>query len=297
MGGLNRVTAAELVRNFGVWQSRALHAPIVVTHRGRETHLLTPYRASQGDAQGVDAEWTPLLDEMVEAVLIIDAKLCIVRANRAACSILRLSEADLTDVPVHVAIPGFGDGLVWRYIARTLETGEPFSGDVQSPLRTDGWLRIKLVRAGAGVALIFRDVTDELAGFVGLDAARATIRSASTLGHLGHARLSVRGMIEGVDATLRDRIDSSDEALCRVAFASLLPLNKRAGFNAAFEEAMQTGACGPVETALVGRSGEAFPARLGLVRIAGPYAPEGAAVAVSWEPPLTPPCGALPSPH
>lgn len=297
MGALNRVTAAELVRNFGVWQSRALQAPVVVTHRGRETHLLTPYREDTSEGDMRDLDWDGLLDEVVEAVVIVDAECRIVRANRAAGAMIAAVQANTQPTPLRDIIPGFGDGMVARYLSRTLRTGEPFAGDVRSPLGKEGWLRIKLVRFGDGAALIFRDVTDELAGFTNSEAIRSTLRSYATLGHVGQARLSVRGMIEDTDANLRERIGAGEEALRRVTFASLIPLRERTRFHEAFENAMRDGTYGPVETELVGRNGESFSARLGLSRVSGPYAVEGAIVVASWDQPLTPPSAAPPSPH
>ena len=297
MGALDRVTAAELVRNFGVWQSRALHAPVVVTHRGRETHLLTPYREDAPWGESPAGDWSGLLDEIAEAVVVIDADYRIVRTNRAAGAAISALEASSRHAPLREVIPGFADGLVARYLARTLRTGEGFAGDLPSPLSRDGWLRIKLVRSGDGAALIFRDVTAELVEFTGADTTQGTIRSFAALGNVGHARLSVRGMIEDVDANLRDRIGASGEALRRVAFASLLPLRQRARFHEAFEDAMRSGASGPLETELVGRTGETVAACLGLSRVSGPYAVEGAVVAVSWSLSVTPPCAAPPSPH
>ena len=70
-----------------------------------------------------------------------------------------------------------------------------------------------------------------------------------------------------------------------------------ARFHEALEDAIQSGASGPVEADLVGRTGESLPVRLGLCRVSGPYAVEGAVVAVSWSPPITLPCAAPPSPH
>src|SRR4051794_36060592 len=90
-------TAAEISRNFGQWQDRALQAPVRVTHHGRPRvvivsaaefeRLLTDreesfespsWTAAAKDAEGALAT---LMDGMAEGFIALDANLRITAAN------------------------------------------------------------------------------------------------------------------------------------------------------------------------------------------------------------------------
>ena len=275
-----RVSAAELIRGFGTWQARALLAPIVVTHRGRDALMLGPY-ACDGSS-GSDQAATSLLDDIVESVLILDHDLRVIHANRAARDLVGGALVPDPYASLTSLLPGFGDEVIHRHLVRTLTTGEIFSGDVRSPLREDGWLRLKMVRAGDGLALIFRDVTEELNAFALSDIKASIVESIEALGTVGYARVSVRGMIERASASLCKRIGASGDAVRRVAFASLMPMRNRAEFNDRLEDVMQGGQPTRFESQLIVRSGEEVAVDLSLAPINGLYVTEGMTVLANW---------------
>lgn len=275
-----RVSAAELIRGFGTWQARALHGPIVVTHRGRDALLLGPYVS--GDAAPPAPVGADLLDDVLESILTLDRDLRVVNMNRAARDLLGRGFLADPHVPLGSLLPGWGDALIQRHLLRTLHTGEIFSGDVPSPLRQDGWMRLKIVRMGEGLALILRDVTDELAAFNRSDVKNSIVESIDALGTIGYARVSLRGMIERASVSLCERIGASGEAIRRVAFAALMPMRDRAAFNERLEAVMQERQPLRLAGRLVARSGEEIAVDLSLAPIHGLYAAEGATVLASW---------------
>lgn len=275
-----RVSAAELIRGFGTWQARALLAPIVVTHRGRDALTLGPYVSDKPN--GSDLRAVSLLDDIVESVVIVDSDLRVAHLNRAARDLVGRNLSADPHMPLTSLLPGFGDEVIRRHFMRTLSTGEIFSGDVRSPLREDGWLRLKVVRTGDGLALIFRDVTDELDAFNRSDIKASIVESIEALGTIGYARLSVRGMIEWASGSLCDRIGASAESVRRVAFASLMPMRGRTEFNDSLEAVMQEHRPRHFASQLVTRSGEEVTVDLSLAPIKGLYSTEGATVLASW---------------
>src|SRR5687768_6748855 len=88
-GGEACVTASELVRQFGLWQERALQQPVFVLRRGRPSLVLTsldlmrrlcaPHEAASDTTLA-----TLLMDAMRDSVVVVDAAGRIDDLNRAA---------------------------------------------------------------------------------------------------------------------------------------------------------------------------------------------------------------------
>ena len=75
------VPAAELTRNFGLWQDRSAHGPVFVTHHGRPRVVLMSISTFEGlgkvpptpSAIGMDPVTGLLLDRLDEGFVAFDA--------------------------------------------------------------------------------------------------------------------------------------------------------------------------------------------------------------------------------
>jgi PAS domain-containing protein len=155
-GAAQTVTASELVRQFGLWQERAVHAPVYVLHRGRPRlalasielmEALCSARLRDRGAAGLDA----LLDAIREIVVIVDGDLAVVRMSGAARRYFDLDgEAGLT-------LDRLGGRVVADFLAdrarRAIERGLAETVEIAATRRPGRRLSIDILPWGDGAAL------------------------------------------------------------------------------------------------------------------------------------------------
>lgn len=170
-----RVSAADFIRGFANWRLQAAREPVVVTHHGKDAHVLISlddYRRLDGEAGDVagtadrlQQSLAGLVESIRDGVILIDRQWRILAANPAACDMLERSCADLIGAPLTTAVPRIEGSFLAQHLVRLIDHRERFSGDVPDILRPRQWLRVDLVPAPVGGALILRDVSDALRVF------------------------------------------------------------------------------------------------------------------------------------
>lgn len=287
-----RVSAAEFIRGFASWRLHSARRPVVVTHHGKDAHVLISlddYRRLGGarDAAGETTETRlhdsrlQLLESIRDSLILVDRQRRIVAINPAAVDMLEASAAALVDQPLAAALPAIETSLVFHHILRMIDHRERFSGDLPSLLRPGQWLHIDLIPLPIGGAIVLRDVSDAIAALERDDARAAAIRAIEVDGGIGHACISVREGIEHANEALLATIGVGDTAIRRVRFSALLALGRRQAFAEALEELFRTGVPVRIESELVARDGAAVPVTLSIVERRSAYASEGAVVLVT----------------
>jgi PAS domain-containing protein len=285
-----RVSAAEFVRNFGVWRERATSSPVTITNHGRDTHVLVSSGTYSVIAQDnmspttcddAYASMNAFFDKVRDCVIIIDHDLVVQRANAAACDFLKMSAATIETAPLAQTLPRLDESLALRHIIRTLTTGERSSTDVPSITRPGVWLHIETFPINEGAAIFFRDITADVESNRGADVKQIIIEAIGLHGNVGHARISIRETIETVDAVFCDMMNLREEVLRRVKFSTMIVQRKRAAFHDALETVFLRQ--GPVclDTCLLSNSGRELPVRLSIVELGGKFATEGAIIVVT----------------
>lgn len=284
-----RVSAADFVRGFANWRSHTSRKPVVVTHHGKDAHVLISlddYRRLGGDGEGAgkahlqDSQLL-LLEAVRDSLVLIDRERRIAALNPAASDMFEIAAAALVGEPLTAALPMIEASCIFPHILRMLDYRERFSGELPSLLRPGQWLRADLIPLPVGGAIILRDITETIAAREGAGAQQAAIRAIDVDGGIGHAQLSVRETVEYANETLINMIGVRETAICRVRFSALLPLAARHQFSEALETLYRTGAPIRLESELVSREGQAVPVTLSIVERRGTYASEGAAILVT----------------
>ena len=279
------VPAADFVRRFGVWRDRAKDTPVFVTNHGRPTHVLlgidrfdalnrTDHPRSEMDP--VDRSVIEAFDKVRECVFIVDADLRILRANMAACSFLARPVHDVVGAPLNAVVPKLSESFVERNIKRTLTTGEHLAADVRSLTRDGVWLHVESVRVPAGVAVKFRDITEDVEAHRVADVKKCMIRAMEVDGSIGYARISPRGMIERADRVLTDLVGLSAENIQRVSICTMVLPARREEFRDKLEQVFETVDTLGFESCLLTSSGGELPVRISMVALRGEYACDGA---------------------
>lgn len=283
-----RVSAAEFIRGFANWRLRAARRPVVVTHHGKDAHVLISlddYRRLDGGAEGAgggtgilrDAQ-ADLLESIRDGVILIDRQWRVAAVNPAASDMLETAAADLIGTALTHALPRLNGSLLLHHLVRLIDYRQRFSGDLRGLIRPGQWLRVDLVPLRIGGALVLRDVSEVIGRLAAADAQRATADAVAAHGAIGWARLSVRETVEEANDALTGMVGVGAVAIRRVRFSALLAVGARHSFAEALETMFRDRTPQRIASELVTREGAAIPVTLAMAELRGPYASEGALV-------------------
>jgi len=285
-----RVSAADFIRGFASWRLHSARKPVVVTHHGKDAHVLISlddYRRLGGAGEGVSNE-TQLRDSQVlllesvrDSLILVDRQRRISAVNPAAADMLEVAAATLVGQPLAAALPGIETSLIFHHILRMIDHRERFSGDLPSLLRPGQWLHADLVPLPIGGAIILRDVSEAIAALEASDARTAALRALDADGGIGHACISLREAVEYANASLTAMLGVGDEAIRRVKFSALLAVARRAQFSDALEGVLRDGKPARIESDLVVRDGAIVPVTLSIAERRNAYFSDGAVVIVT----------------
>jgi len=212
-GRTTRASAAEVCRNFGLWQDRAMRGPVLVTNHGRPKTVLLSIESYEGRgdtvAEAVGAA-AMVVERIAQGFVAFDDRLRLTSANRAACDQLGSSLAAMTGLTVAELFGGGPAAPIERLLMRVLVTGEARRAEVPGMIG-DRALRIDAFAIGGGAALLFDMVDGSVRnGVAERDALMSLIADAGA----ASARINLRGCL----------VDPDD------AFAALCDLPVGTGF-------------------------------------------------------------------
>jgi len=286
-----RVSAAEFIRGFANWRMQAARKPVVVTHHGKDAHVLISlddYRrldrehgAGRAPTDMLGHSLALLMESIADGVIVIDRQWRILAINPVASDMLERAAAELIGSELAAALPEFGGSLLFQRIIRLIDHRERFSGDMPGILRPRQWLHVDLVPLPVGGAIMFRDVSEAMADIAAGDARRALATAIDIDGGVGHARLSLRETVDTANAALTAMVGVDAAAIRRVRFSALLAVGQRAAFSDALETVFRSGEPARIASQIVTREGVALDVTLSIVEVRGAYASEGAVVLVT----------------
>lgn len=282
-----RVSAADFIRGFANWRLQAARKPVVVTHHGKDAHVLISlddYRrlGHTGPAvRDLRASLADLVESIHDGILVIDRERRIIAANPAASDMFATAAAEMIGRNLVEALPQFGRHLLLAHIHRLLDHRERFSGDVPGLLNPRRWVHAELVPIPAGGALLLRDVSAAMAELSENDARRALADAIGAHGDIGCAAISVREAVEDANDALTAWVGVDPAAIRRVRFSALVAMKERTSFGEALETVFRTGLPTRRASALITREGDAVPVMLAIAERRSAYASEGAMIAVT----------------
>jgi PAS domain-containing protein len=288
--GHDRVSAADFIRGFANWRMQAARRPVVVTHHGKDAHVLISlddYRRMGWAGEGgvpraaLRESQILLLESVRDALILVDRERRIVAINPAAADMLEVTAASLIGQPLCAALPTIETTLIFHHILRMIDHRERFSGDLPSLLRPGQWIHADLVPLPVGGAIILRDVSEAIAAIEASDARAAALRAIDADGGIGHACISLREAVEYANEALTAMLGVGDEAIRRVKFSALLGLGRRAAFGEALEAVLRGGKPVRIESELVARDGATVPVALAIAERRNAYFSDGAVVIVT----------------
>ncbi|WP_419825700.1 type II toxin-antitoxin system prevent-host-death family antitoxin [Sphingomonas sp.] len=285
------VSAAEITRNFGMWQDRAGQGPLVVTHHGRPRCVLLSAESYRAIAEGgaldeVGGEAArhgityALLAERIDAGLVeLDADLTITRANGVAGLLLRRAAEHLVGRAIAEAAPTLGTGFPGARIGRAARDGEEARFDC---LMDDGTgVSVHVFPWPGGAALLLRRAGAAEAAERAMAEAGARDAALAAHGGLGQMRLTVRGTIAEVDYAFAALAGFERARLTGVRAADLMALSARVALADAIERVLSGGGPEALDTRLLVNGGDERAVRVGIAPVPDGLAVGGAAIAVT----------------
>lgn len=285
-GEPQRVSAADFIRGFASWRLRSAREPVVVTHHGKDAHVLISMgdyrRLDNGVPQeGLRDSLADLMESIRDAVVVVDRDRRVLAANPAAADLIETAAASLIGIRIEDALPMLEGHLIEAHVNRMLVHRERFAGEVPALLRPGQWLRVDLVPLPVGGAIVLRDISTTADDRIDADMRRALAIALEAHGAIGRASVSVREMVEDANEALVTMVGVDPAAIRRVRFSALVTMRERAAFVEALEDVFRTGMPARLASSLVTRDGAALPVALAIAERRGSYASEGAVIVVT----------------
>lgn len=286
--GGRSVTAAELVRNFAHWREIGAQEPVLVTHHGRGTHILMgmePYARLTGakDRPDTHDRTHELANRIHQGLLLCKSDLCIDFINPVALSMTKRWDRQLEGKPLFEALPEFAGAVTEAHIRHSLVSGEASAADIPSPFRKDSWLHFETFPFNGGVALLLRDITDDVQHHRLADIKSSILKAMTMHDGVSYLRVSMRGFVEIVDDSFCAMMGLPPEKLTGVPLPDLIAMPVRRQLREDLEQVLNGQGDRRVATHFLSNNGEIVPVDASLVRLHGTYGTEGAVMVVTAE--------------
>lgn len=224
------VSAADISRNFGDWQSKALQSPVTITHHGRPRLILAsvdafqaaPFEASRPG--GVLAnQLRTVLNQMREAFYALGPDLRIIDINPAAELYINATRDSVMGQDIRDSFPDLRESIAWDFFTRVMRTGEQAEFKLRSRLRANPMLNVRVFPYdGGGVGVIWTAVEGAEEASVLKTQRDALFEALSHEPSFSVLILNVRGGIERTNASFCRLTEFDQSQLQSLTLAELV---------------------------------------------------------------------------
>jgi prevent-host-death family protein len=265
-----KTTAAEISRNFGHWQDRAMQEPVLVTHHGRPRLVLLSaeefVRLSENAAEQpaeaaedyIDLARASFLANMFEGFMVFDRDLKVRFLNQVAVS----SAGHLPQELVGRLIddPEFGEQgkLLAERLRRVLRTGEALQFESRGFFNQHRFYESKAFPLGDGVGLTFCQLTELFDLRQDLAAKRAREQAVEGLDLIGQLVVNSMGFVQQANAAFCRLIGAQESEVLGARMGDLVAPASRQTFEKDMSALLQGAAethAGQVELMICGQPG------------------------------------------
>ena len=289
MSDHTNVTSADFIRNIGYWQSEALRHPIVITHHGRERLVLAaPENFSGAAAPGAkDDELAALksahaavLDHLEEGLLVLDAELRVIMANRVALAFCSRDAESIRAVPIVELMPQPLASVLYDRTQRVLRARK--SESFEASTFDERCLSVCVFPLGASVGVLFYTLTATATLRRRLEEGDALAAAAAQHTQAAVIKLDARARIEMVDASFCVLSGFAGDDLVGHRFVDLVSPQHRRDTAELFERTLRERTPSQISLVLLGRRGEEHPGVLAAAPILTDFVAHG--VMAVWTP-------------
>lgn len=220
------VTAAEIMRNFGYWQQKALLKPLAITHHGRARVMLISTESyedltGQGEIAPIGTHLDDLRANMAEGMTIIDRDFILRDVNNTALAWMGLSREQAVGQPLGGPGNWQINPLHRSMLSRVMRTGEALTYDFVSAGHEGHTLHVRSFPYGDMVGSLYADVTEYMNLHVAHRIREAAIAGLERLDVVGMAELDAESRIVSASAPFARMVGLGQGGLAGRAFADL----------------------------------------------------------------------------
>lgn len=276
------VSAADMARSFAKWRDASRIQPVFVSNHGRETHVLLgttlfdSLRARSVGSENKSDDLITVADWVENAMIICDAAMRIIFANRVTASMAKRALHEAQGKPLIEALPELGGTLFEMHARQAAQTGEPGIAELPSPFTPGAWLRLHAFPLINRTVIMLRDITADVQNHRMADVKAALIDAMALHGKIGYVRINTRGLIDRIDAPLCEVLGMAEDRLLGVALADLVARADRPAFRETIEQVLTGSEGSKIEVRFVSNKGELAPVMVALKPLHGAYGNEGA---------------------
>ena len=286
--GILTVSAADISRNFGEWQAKAMSTPVVISHHGRARLVLaaldrftaldpaTGCAPTRSDPQA-DAKLHAVLNQMRDGFFAFSAEMKIIETNPAAEIYVGFGRDQLIGHDLREVLPMLRESVAWDYVGRVLRTGESVEFKMRSAMHNGPRINLRAFPYdGQGVGLIFKNLGPSEEAEVQLRRLEAVQDDPA----MALIRLNPRGGIEAVDAAFIGMTGFAERQLVDLLIVDIVRPEDRTAVMRALNAAVRSAEPRAVRAVVVARDGTERTLKLHFSVAVSEALPEEVAVCV-----------------
>lgn len=281
-GELTSVTAAEIIRNFGHWQHKALEAPLAVTHHGRSRVMLISVEryeqlvAAKPKASAQDPiELVQFIDNAAEGFLAHDAHLRVTYVNKVAENYFGRHRAQLIGQAMDGPDWNPGDDYIRSMWRQVLETGASVSYETESRLFKGRRISVRTFPYKDGIATLFLNITERERLRASAETSKALDMAIAQSGRVATALLDVRGRLSAADAVFSQLLGFTAADLQAVRLTNCIVPKDRRRAEQFFEGVWTQMKSGLLTLGIIVKSGEERRFKMAVIPLLRDYVQTG----------------------
>jgi len=266
------VSAAELSRNFALWQDRAMTRPVVITHHGRPRAILVSVdhydnMVSVPAPKATDDDCAARLGSIVEQIdmgfMSFDRNMRYSMLNSVAVAKFRKPGESLIGQTITDIFPEVENSIILRRLKAVVANGEVDVFHAPSTIDNGALWRVRAFPFPDGVAATFRNADADIETERRLEEKRALCDAMAVHGGAMVVRVDGRGQIAQADRTFAKLLNITAEQLVGTRASVMMRASEREGFEQGLEHLLGGGASLAIEASLETRGAGVVPVRIG----------------------------------
>jgi PAS domain-containing protein len=279
------VSAAELRRNFGLWQERAFAAPVIVARHGKPRLVLSSAERFFDPAvgHGPPGPGDPLADVFAaipahssEALMILDRDLRILAVNSVFEDMAGRGAARLVG---RLWLEQFSEGAsaaIAAHLRHVLRTGASVQFESAAALVEGRHYRFTAFPHALGVAALIVNRTAETIMEHELEEYRSLAATFALAPNAGYLKINLRGLVYGASPQVRDITGFNFNAEAHLSFAQIAAPEDGAALLRAADAVLSGGESRRLSVSLLTQDGGQAPVVMSLATLWRDHKPNGA---------------------
>lgn len=249
-----KTTAAEISRNFGHWQDRAMQGPILVTHHGRPRLVILSAEEFSSLAEGaaggggpepvaatqpVESGRANFIANMFEGFVLFDSDLRVRYLNSVASASAGRDPKEL--IGKAVDSPEFGEQgtVLAARLRRVLRTGEACQFESKGFFNPHRYFESKAFPFQGGVGVTFSQLTELIDLRRDREVSQAREQAIDALGVVSQLNVNAMGFVEDTNAAFCGLLGFSEAQIRGARLVDFVAPPQRHDFSQAMNLVMQ----------------------------------------------------------